>query len=521
MDNPTTPKQVVNNDFTLNAIHLVNQEGISIDIAELVQGFRLYESIYTKFVTADISLIDSVNILKHYALTGQEFVRISFMHGNPEDNEKEVPVIDKTFRVYKVINITRLKETVQAYQLKLCEPQMFNSKIQKKSKVYRGSHSNMLSDVIRKEMGVKEDEIGHWEDTEYDNHQFIMPVSMSANKFIDYITTNASKGKNSSFRNPMFFYQTLISGFNFKSLDNMASGNLEKQTFTDEVVETSSMDEFPVLVYKPQTGANDKPSRQQIYAISVPQKFDTLQGTIAGAYSSYQYSYSPIEKITSEDYYDMEETYERAEANHVSGKPMIRTKRMLTAGNGMEMGLTTEDTSGTSKFEPPPVKTENINSSLAPNEQMSNFTLTTYSYKHGFDNSEYYDSNEVFRSGEIVDNSNLERRAMMEILQQNRIKITIPIRSDLQVGQVIELGIPEAEIYDEGSETKDRINDNRYLLTDMMITGVTGSKEGACNLELVKESFAKDISQEELQQMRRSGSASDEATAVVNQSKVQ
>ena len=278
MDKIASTEKVVNNDFTLNAIHLVNQDGKSVDIGSLVQGFRLYESIYTKFVTADVTLLDAVNLLKHYALTGQEFIRISLMHGNTEDNDLgEVPIIDKTFRVYKVINITRIKETVQAYQLKLCEPQMVNSKTTRLNKVYRGSHSKMLSDVVRKEMVVKEQDIEHWEDSEYDNYQFVAPRTMSANKFIDYITSIAGKGKSSSFRNPFFFYQTLMGGFNFKSLDNMVSGILEKTTFEKgDVRESNKMDEFPKLIFKPSTGADDVPLRTQIQSIQIPQKFDTL-----------------------------------------------------------------------------------------------------------------------------------------------------------------------------------------------------------------------------------------------------
>ena len=147
MDKIDGHQKVVNNDFTLNAVHLINQEGLSVDIASLVSEIRLYESIYTKFVTADISILDSVNLLKHYQLTGQEYIRISFLHGNPEDNEEEVPLIDKTFKVYKALNITRIKETVQVYMLKLCDPQMFISQNTKLDRVYRGSHSNMLSDV--------------------------------------------------------------------------------------------------------------------------------------------------------------------------------------------------------------------------------------------------------------------------------------------------------------------------------------------------------------------------------------
>ena len=44
----------------------------------------------------------------------------------------------------------------------------------------------------------------------------------------------------------------------------------------------------------------------------------------------------------------------------------------------------------------------------------------------------------------------------------------------------------------------------------MMIQANPISKLGFCNLELVKESYAKDISKEEIRQMNKSGSETDE-----------
>ena len=98
---------------------------------------------------------------------------------------------------------------------------------------------------------------------------------------------------------------------------------------------------------------------------------------------------------------------------------------------------------------------------------------------------------------------------MLELLQQQIIKVTIPIRSDLQVGQVIQLLIPEPEIMDEGSDTKDRVNDNRYLLTDLCIIGDVLSATGLCHLELVKESYAREISLDDIKAMNVSSSSTD------------
>ena len=86
--------------FTLDAINLVNQEGESVDIQNTVLNFRLYESIYNKFVTGDIHIIDGLDLLKNFKITGEEYIRISIkqMEGMQEEAPKEF-TIDKNFKV--------------------------------------------------------------------------------------------------------------------------------------------------------------------------------------------------------------------------------------------------------------------------------------------------------------------------------------------------------------------------------------------------------------------------------------
>ena len=495
-------------DFTVNAVHLVTQEGLSVDISNLCLNFRLYESIYSKFVTADITLLDSINLLKHYQITGQEFIRISFQHGGLMDELTDTPTIDKTFRVYKLINVARPKETVQMYQIKLCDPFMFSTKNTRVQKVLRGSWSDMLYKVLSKDLGLQEQKIEHWEESKYNNYQFIVP-DWTVNEFIDYVTSTASKGEKSSYKKSFFFYQTLMGGFNFKSLDNMVNGILEKTlggTGKGEVV-TEQMTEFPPLIFKPTSGAGDEPTREHIRKIGRPQRFDTLGATVGGAYASMMHCYDPVRKLQSLEYYDMQETFDRASANHVSGFPMIRTDSVLEGG---EKGLTTEDPSsdGTTEGDTPPPKSDNANAQLPPNKQFESSIYCEYSTNHDFDNSDDIGNDEVFRGSKGSDGK-LERRAMLELLQQQIIKVTIPIRSDLQVGQVIQLLIPEPEIMDEGSDTKDRVNDNRYLLTDLCIVGDVLSATGLCHLELVKESYAREISLDDIKAMNVSSSSTD------------
>jgi len=176
---------------------------------------------------------------------------------------------------------------------------------------------------------------------------------------------------------------------------------------------------------------------------------------------------------------------------------------MLTISEGQERGLTTENPQG-NDF--PPVMTVPHQTQLAPNLQQDNYIIYDYTPNHDFDNGKDVSSDEVFVGNKITDNSKLERLGLKQILEQNRIEVIVPVRTDVSVGNIVQLHIPEPEIQDDTAQTKDRINDNRYLIVDICLSANIQKGTGSLQLECVKESYAKQISLETLDQMIASSS---------------
>jgi hypothetical protein len=482
--------------FSVKACHIVNQEGLSNNITGIVVGFHLYESINSAFLTGDMIVVDGVNILKHFRFTGQEFIRLSLAHG-AEDDMNPGKVIDMTFRVYKMTNVLRANEITQTYKLNFCDPAMFIANTTRISKVYRGSYSDMLFSVVNNGISIPTSDIDHWEKTESDNNQFVCP-NWKANTLIKHFVSNADKGTNSSWRNGMFFYQTMATGYNFKSIDQMCSG----ETTLDFRKDGESLNTVHEFLFKPSASAADQAHRNQIFQVRKPQIFDTLLGTIAGAYASRSKTYDSVRKLEEDNYYDIEDTFNRG-THHVSEYPIIRTESMLTISEGQERGLTTENPQG-DDF--PPVMTVPHQTQLAPNLQQDNYIIYDYTPNHDFDNGKDVSSDEVFVGNKITDNSKLERLGLKQILEQNRIEVIVPVRTDVSVGNIVQLHIPEPEIQDDTAQTKDRINDNRYLIVDICLSANIQKGTGSLQLECVKESYAKQISLETLDQMIASSS---------------
>ena len=403
-------------------------------------------------------------------MTGQEYIRISIKQKEGNDEEAEEAFsIDKTFRIYKLDNIIRVDEITQSYVLRICDPRMFYARKKKISQTLRGRYDQILQNALIDVGKFKVEEFDAWEQTKPDNKQLICP-NWSVAQLTDYIVNNSQVGESHAFKNDMFFYQTLNGGFRFQSFDSMCTqefpipfSNIPRNTSQteDENLNAPLGLNSAILVYKK------------------PQMFDTLQGTVGGAYASTLKVYDPIRKLEEENIYDLESSMKKG--NHVSGHPMLYVddlERVLTAGEVTEMTTS------------PEVSETDVD--IQPTQEFGGVIINDYHNQHSFDNATSLSDPEVFESRKLNDSGVLERRALLDILQQHRIQVTIPLRTDLSVGMIIKFVMTTPETMGEGDKA-DKVNDDRYLITDLAVEGDTVSKTGTCILECGKESYAQKI----------------------------
>ena len=460
----------VEGGFSIEAFTIINQHGETVVIDALTVGVTLYESIFSKFCSGQASIIDGLDILKNYRFTGQEFLRLSIKQkeGFDEEAPKEF-TIDKTFRIYKVSNVQRPKESTQSYVLFFCDPRQFYVNKKRLSKTFRGTKGQMLQDALLDETHFYPEEFDLYEETTPANHQFICP-NWTVNRFIDWCVTTSHSEKSDGWRNSMFFYQTLNGGFRFGSIDGMFQREFPveftmKPTSSD--VETSEKD------LNAPGGLNSR-----ILGYYKPQQFDTLSAMIGGAYGASMKVYDPVRKLEEDVVYDYKETMDRG--THLSGFPLIITDEdevSLSAHNQ------TDDRTSPDSIE--------VDVDLAMNKEFKTIIDYTYTSNHTFDNADSIATDEVFQGIKNKDNAKLERRALLEILEQHKMIVTIPLRTDLSCGTVIKLKIPGAETLD--GNASENLNDDRYLITDLSLNFEPANASGIMHLECVKESYTMDI----------------------------
>ena len=457
--------------FYIDAITLVNQEGESIDLRNIMMNFSLFESVYESFCTAQLNIIDGIDLKKHFKLTGQEHVRVAIrMNEGDGKTTNEQDSIDKVFRIYKISDVNR-KGITDGYTIHLIDPRAFFCLKKRISQVFRGSYNTILQNILVKHAHISLTEFDYFEKTQPDNIQFISP-NWNVKHLIDFCVENAEIENVESYKSSMFFFQTLNGGFRFMGIDEMFKRE-HPVTFNNNP--RGDIDLSEVHPDSP-LGANT-----HIKNFTISQDFDTLQGTGAGAYASQLRVYNPIFKMEEEATYDLQETYGKG---HMDNFPILRLAEtdndyfddMMTTDNPTELEIS------------PDVIT--IDSDLAPNKAIDSRIVYETKMVHPFDDrivtedEQFHGFNYDYTDGGI-----LHRNSMREIIQQHRMEVIIPLRTDLTVGTMVNLEISPAE----ETPSQHPYKSSRYLVLDMRIIGAPSQNQGEMILGVCKESFTKKI----------------------------
>ena len=461
--------------ISVAGVILVNQFGDSVDLSEMFTRMFLQESIHSKFVSGEIQILDSLNLLRSFRMTGQEYITVEIAQFEGDESVSKQGKITKNFRVFKAVREQRVDLASTNYTLHICDPKLMTGLKKRVSKVYRGSMTSILANVMVDELDAKRDELDLFVDSEPKNVQFISP-NWNVNSVLDFCKDNADiSDKRVAYKNSFFLFSTLTGGIRFMPLHEMIKLNAPvKFTYRDR----SSVDSRELSREEQQVGLNT-----QILRYHRPSHFNTLRGLQNGGFASTLKTFNPVNKTIKSSVFDLSEHFSETLRDHISGYPMIKSgPEKLLKGKMIQ----DEDVS-------PEVVTLGEEDGL--NESHNSVVKYDYLMPHAYDNRKKVNDKEVFVSynADNEENNCLQRQAMMEQLQQNIVVVEVSARSDVSVGTVVELDIPAAEIpHDDGKMPLDEKTDDRYLITDMTLE--IGNKDySKLILECVKESFAKPI----------------------------
>ena len=141
-------------DYQLDEIRIENTDGTTVFLKDAFVGLNIQESIYNRFVSAQLVLIDSVDFAGLFPIIGGETVYFSFK--TPVFASKKITM------QMKVVNFERTylsdNETTKAYLLTLVSPSFIEGTTKKISQTFSGTASQILGQLIKNHIPSLQDE---------------------------------------------------------------------------------------------------------------------------------------------------------------------------------------------------------------------------------------------------------------------------------------------------------------------------------------------------------------------------
>lgn len=307
MSDSTTPGGSSSLSVTISSF-----EGREItDISKMVLECVIRESLFEPGITASLLIADAISLRSFLPIIGDERVKITIRSGGRDSYP-----IDLEFHLYKVDNITPVKDRTEMYSLELVSPGlMFDI-----TRVVNTAFTAMTAESIVKSIfnryisSYTNQSLGELEPCR-GLHQFTFP-RMSPIRAIALVTSESV-----SIKHPlsmMLFYEG-IDGYNFRSIASMFQQRPREiyywthQNLEHDKTKTLKLGELAI-------------QRNQIMLeYSQSGSVDTLRGLMEGQYGMSLYKLDPIQKTFSTSSYQINKDFQKVDHVGSSHEPTHAT----------------------------------------------------------------------------------------------------------------------------------------------------------------------------------------------------
>jgi hypothetical protein len=409
----------------------------TIDLKGMMVELNIYESVFNSFITADLTLEDTKNVLVEEELLGTEPVSIIF-----ETLGSKFPV-----DVKMILAKVKIKEPIQErsfkYVLSLVSPESLNDIRTKISESFTGNYSDIVKNIF--ENHLSSDRNLWLEETKNFNRLIIPNKSpVQAINMLASFSTSKKEG-NASF----LFFQTTKS-YHFRSFADMIWYN------------NISPQEIEFNVQKEQlspTSSSNSDKMLRAIEFKVETDVDVIRHTALGTYGSTLISHNIHAKAYDISTWNYHETFELESNTYISKIEEFP----ITPDGPID-----EDKNNISSF-----YDSEINMISTSREKQ----YTSDPYKGTFQPLDY--------SGTV-----LQRKSELASSTMLRANLIISGMSGIQAGDIIEMNINQADSVsgiDDSKEQKQDIKLSGKWLVESVAHNITGLKY-FCTLKISRDS---------------------------------
>jgi hypothetical protein len=154
------------------------------DVSTMVSEIHMFEDIETVGVTGWIQMIDNINVIRNGVILGEELLWIKFETAGASEAGQQNFAVDYSSRcplyIHKIEEITSPQtlqgtttQSVLEYRLHFCSTEMITNDRIRISKAYQGTISEIVKEVMEKDLGVTKKPVTITETT--DRHHYVVP----------------------------------------------------------------------------------------------------------------------------------------------------------------------------------------------------------------------------------------------------------------------------------------------------------------------------------------------------------
>ena len=462
--------------YELEVLTLVNNEGDGFDIRSLMLSCNIYESIKRNFLLGEMVIADSISFLENGKLFGQESLRIRFRQptGTKSTSTHDDDTIDQIFRIYKIDNVSRVDASSQVMRISFCSPELIKSKRKRVSQALRGSMTDLAASLAEEHLGIvnepKDSKLEPFfevrEKSQGDNYHVVIP-NWTVNYTINWLCKQAQGvDANSGLQDSFFWYQTAVGGYRLQSLKSMMSVDYAAgRPFTFSESSGGDKDE-------PYDSTDTKLGMgRRILAYAIKQHADVLTGIVTGLFASKQTTIDNTYKFYTEKTYSFLEKHFGGEGDSIDPHAFVRTqKETLYIGSAADEG----DVSIMGSEEGKAISDYSDGMHMLTSD--SSFVNDSKDKIHQADHFTHLGSNQF-------------RNAAEQLLNYHTLNVVLSARTDISVGQVINLDIPSVRPGEQ--EVEPKFYNGKHLITD--INWALTPKECKTNIKCIKDSVLNNI----------------------------
>jgi len=227
-----TKELVTPGDISLEVVELQSVNGDILDIKNFVSELNIYEDIFSNSLNGALIVVDSADLLAGLPLVGDELINIWVRTPSFDDSYGES--IKKSFSIYSIKNRALTSDREQVYVLYFCSLEGLGDNVTQVSAKFEGT-TDEIADKIYTEYVKQQRCYGTLEseditpmiiaDAPHDSKTAFVSNMWSPFRCLNYVAKRSIGNKQKS---PSFLFYETTKQFYFTSIDNLIKSQLDQ-----------------------------------------------------------------------------------------------------------------------------------------------------------------------------------------------------------------------------------------------------------------------------------------------------